>query len=134
VCGRCVSLRRTPRTVLVLSLLAKWRNETEELLGTIDADSEDAISLEALSRELLFRREDSIRRQIYNVVFSTLHANGDTDALPMAKHALSVYDQRSTLVHEGKLPARALNAATADAKALVERVLRARFGQLARAI
>jgi hypothetical protein len=78
-----VSLRRTPRTVLVLSLLAKWRNETEELLGTIDADSEDAISLEALSRELLFRREDSIRRQIYNVVFSTLHANGDTDALPM---------------------------------------------------
>ena len=54
----------TPRTQLVLGLLDKWKKRYEELKKTIAAESNDAVSLEALSRELLFRKEDSIRRQI----------------------------------------------------------------------
>lgn len=120
-----------PRTQLVLSLLDKWKKEVEELQKAVAPDSEEAASLEALSRELLFRKEDSIRRQIRSLVFTTLQANGDEDAEAMATKAVQVYDYRSTLVHEGKLGSPVLGKATSDAKNLVERVLRARFAQRA---
>jgi len=120
-----------PRTQLVLSLLDKWKQEVQELQEPLAPDSEDAASLEALSRELLFRKEDSIRRQIRSLVFITLQANGDEDAQAMATKAVQVYDHRSTLVHEGRLDPPVLGKANSDAKNIVERVLRARFVQRA---
>ena len=122
----------TPRSELVLKMLDKWRVEVEALQKTTELGSDDAASLESLSRKLLFRREDSIRRQIRNVVLTTLQANGDADAAAMARKAVEVYDHRSTLVHEGKLESPVLGPATSDAKSIVERVLRARFLQRAR--
>lgn len=117
------------RTPLVITLLDKWDAEVEDLMQTLDSDSDDAISLEAIRRELIFRREDSIRRQIRNVVQSTLADRGDPDADQTAKSAVEIYDLRSTLVHEGKLESQVLSKATSDAKAIVERVLCARFIQ-----
>lgn len=122
----------TLRTKLVLGLLDKWKTEVEELQKTVGPESDEAPSLEALSRELLFRKEDSIRRKIRTLVFTTLHANGDEDAAAMAGKAVQVYDLRGTLVHEGKLGSQVLNQATSDAKDIVERVLRAQFVQRAR--
>jgi hypothetical protein len=121
----------TPRTPLVLGLLDKWKQEAEELRNSVEPESDDAHSLEAVSRELLFRREDSIRRQIRMLVATTLQVNGDADASEMARSAVRVYDLRSTLVHEGKLEPQVLSKATADAKHIAERVLRARFVQKA---
>jgi hypothetical protein len=111
--------------------LDKWKQEVQELQEPLAPDSEDAASLEALSRELLFRKEDSIRRQIRSLVFTTLQANGDEDAQAMATKAVQVYDHRSTLVHEGRLDPPVLGKANSDAKNIVERVLRARFVQRA---
>ncbi len=121
----------TLRTQFVLGLLNKWKKEVDELQKTVGPDSEDAVSLGALSQELLFRKEDSIRRQVRALVFTTLQANGDEDAEAMAAKAVQVYDHRSTLVHEGKLGSPVLGKATSDAKDIVERVLRARFVQRA---
>lgn len=121
----------TPRTQLVLGLLDKWKKEAEELQNTVEPESDDAISLEAVSRELLFRKEDSIRRQIRKLVSTTLQANSDADVSEMARRAVRIYDLRSTLVHEGKLESQVLSKATSDAKNIVERVLRARFVQKA---
>jgi hypothetical protein len=121
----------TLRTQLVLDLLDKWKKEVEELLKNAAPESDDAASLEALSRELLFRKEDSIRRQIRTLVLTTLEAIGDEDAVAMARSAVQVYDLRSTLVHEGKLESQMLSKATSDAKNIVERVLRVRFVQQA---
>jgi len=120
-----------PRTKLILDLLEQWKKDVTELNDRIEPGSEDAASLEAVSRELLFRKEDSVRRQIRNVVFTTLRANGDEDAAEMGKRAVQVYDHRSMLVHEGKLEPPVLGTATSDAKTIVERVLRARFIQRA---
>lgn len=117
------------RTQLVLDLLDKWKKEAEELQKTVEPGSDDAISLDAVIRELLFRKEDSIRRQIRRLVSTTLQTNGDADALEMARSAVRVYDLRSTLVHDGKLESQVLSIATLDAKNIVERVLRARFLQ-----
>jgi len=121
----------TPRTQVVLDLVGKWKKEVEELQKTAAAESDDAVSLEALSRELLFRKEDSIRRQIRTLVLTTLQVTGDEDAVTMASKAVQVYDRRSTLVHEGKLESHVLSQATSDAKNIVERVLRVRFAQKA---
>lgn len=115
------------RTRLVLDLLEKWKQEADEALKTVAPDSDDAASLQAVCRELLFRREDSIRRQVRNVVLTTLTMNGDADAAEAAKKAVQLYDLRSTLVHEGSLTSQELNEGMTDAKNLVERVLRARF-------
>jgi hypothetical protein len=121
----------TTRPPLVLDLLRKWKTEVDHVLETLAPESDDAASLEALSRELLFRREDSIRRQIRNLVLSELKSSGDHDAPDVAKRAVGIYDQRSTLVHEGKVESQVLGAAISDAKRIVERVLRARFLRVA---
>jgi hypothetical protein len=120
------------RTPLVIELLDKWKKEVEELIQTVDNHSDDAASLEAVSRELIFRKEDSIRRQIRNVVLSTLADHGDQDAEQAAQNAVKIYDLRSTLVHDGILESQVLRTATSDAKEIVERVLRARFVQEAK--
>jgi hypothetical protein len=65
------------------------------------------------------------------LVSTTLQANGDADASEMASSAVRIYDLRSTLVHEGELESQVLSKATADAKHIAERVLRARFVQKA---
>ena len=116
-----------PRTQRVLDLLDKWRKEADELLKSVDPNSDDAHSLQAVSRELLFRREDSIRGQVRNLVATTLSMNGGADAAETAKRAVQVYDLRSTLVHEGKLNEHELSTAISEARSIVERVLRARF-------
>ena len=120
-----------PRTKLVMDLMDKWKKDVTELKDRVEPGSDDAASLEAVSRELLFRKEDSVRRQMRNVVLTTLQLNGDEDAAEMGKRAVQVYDHRSTLVHEGKLEPPVLGTAISDAKMIVERVLRARFIQKA---
>lgn len=119
-----------PRTPLVLELLARWSSEVKELMKRVPAESDDAKSLEAVSRELLFRREDSIRRQIRNLVLLTLQAVPDVDAEGLASSATKLYDLRSKLVHEGTLDRQQLGRATSDAKDIVHRVLMSRFQKL----
>jgi hypothetical protein len=123
----------TPRTALVLGLLKRWKEDLDAAWRTVEPGSDDDLALESLRRELLVRREDSLRRQVRNLVRTTLETNGDPDAEELARQAVAVYDARSTLVHEGSLEPRRLARATADAKRIVERVLKARFAQRAMA-
>jgi hypothetical protein len=115
------------RPPLVLALVDQWRTQVEGLLSNENLSPDELASLESLRKELLFRKEDSIRRQIYNLVFSTLQQAGDAEAEQLAKAAKALYDRRSQLVHEGKLPESTLSAAVTEAKGLVQRVLRIRF-------
>ncbi|MBA2350560.1 MAG: hypothetical protein H0V78_01855 [Burkholderiales bacterium] len=115
----------TCKAPLALELLAKWSSEVEALLKSVPPNSGDAVSLEALNRELLFRREDSVRSQVRKLVLSALLL--DADANDMARAAVDLYDLRSKLVHDGALDARTLDVATSEAKSLVHRVLLIRF-------
>jgi hypothetical protein len=114
---------------LVIELLDRWKEDVDELKKKNELDSEDAISLDDLSRELLFRKEVSIRQSIRILVLTTLQSNSDEDAPSMSEKAVQVYDHRSTLVHKGKLEPPVLSQAISDAKNIVERVLRVRFVQ-----
>ena len=117
----------TKRPKPVLDLLKKWEDDAEEMKTALAGDDEARSSLESVLRELVFRRENSIRGQIRSVVQKTLADAGDQDAEKAARTALLVYDQRSTLVHEGSLDKQALSEAFANASNIVQRVLRARF-------
>ncbi len=114
----------------VLDLLSNFRGQIEEIETNYSEKSLEWISLESLKRELTYREEDSIRKQIRSLVFNTLSKNGDPDALEMAKQSLKIYDKRSTLVHEGSLKPEELGRISSEARAIVERVLKAKFIQI----
>ena len=119
------------KTKLALDLIEKWKIELEELLETVESDSDDASSLEALRRELLFREEDSKGRKIRSLVLKTLRDHGDNDAEEMAKTANKMYGLRSKLLHEGWLEPQQLSKATSQTREIVERILLALFAKKA---
>jgi hypothetical protein len=115
---------KRPKTVL--DLLARWGKELDEQKAESKGDLECLAALESLGRELVFRRESSIRNQIRSLVKTTLTEAGDADAEAVAKKALKIYDHRSTLVHDGTLDPLLLSDSFSEARSIVERVLRAR--------
>lgn len=118
----------TAKAPIALQLLERWEAERAALRATLANDSEDAASLDALQRELFFRRDDSIRSQVRKLVAAEL--NGDIDAAAKARDAVRLYDLRSVLVHDGHLPSNVLGDAVAESKELVHRVLSKRFQRL----
>jgi hypothetical protein len=117
----------TRRTDNVLQLIDKWKKEADEELHKLNKDGDDYLSLESLSRELLFRKEDSIRRRIKNYVFKIVDIGDSEIAFDLAKSALKVYDFRSALVHGQKIDKQELSNQLSKAKEIVLRVLIHRF-------
>lgn len=111
----------------VLDLLNKWKNDVEQLLSDEHVPPEKAETLESLKQEMLYRRENSIRNQIYHLVLSTLQQNKDAKAEQQAKRAKDLYDLWSTLVHARKLPNGELSTALSEAKPLVNDILRIKY-------
>jgi hypothetical protein len=117
----------TQRPQPVLELLEHWKVQAQNAKTRCADDPECLSALESLSRELLFRKENSIRSQIRSLVLKALSGADHSDAQETANAAVKIYDYRSTLVHDGSLDRQVLSKATTDAKAIVERVLRSRF-------
>ena len=115
------------KTQLVLELIEKWRAELDKLLENVEAKSDDALSLESLRRDLLFRKDDSIRRRIYSLVLKTLQDHGDKDAEEMAEISKEMYDLRSKLLHEGWLEPEILSKSVTQTSKIVERILSSLF-------
>ncbi len=114
----------TPRPQITVDLLDQWKKQVDNVKSGLQPDSEEALSLESLSRELLFRRDDSIRNQIRQLVFEAVNTIAGVDAFELSRRAVKVYDQRSALVHEGILSAAELRKAEKDAKEILEQVLK----------
>lgn len=121
----------TLKSGIAIDLLERWSSETQALLVGLPKESEEAAALDALQRELLFRKDDSIRSQIRKLVLRELA--DDPKESDRAREVVRLYDLRSTLVHQGYLEVRQLDLATSDAKALVHRVLQTRFQRVTEA-
>jgi hypothetical protein len=106
---------------IAIDLLDRWRQELETEMSKFDSSSEEFRSLEAISRELGFRSEDSIRTQLRKL-FASLPGVGAADATELQHRALRVYDERSTLVHDGHLPTDELLTLEVEARELLEKV------------
>ena len=116
-----------PRHQVVLYFLDKWKVEVQARKDDFTEHSEERHALESLERELLFKKTDSLRRQVRTLVRQSLEYMGNKDAVEVAKNAVWVYDQRSTLVHDGALPQQVLSEAITNARTIVQLVLEARF-------
>ena len=111
----------TVKHQIAIDLLDRWRKELAEKMRELDSSSEEFLSLEALSRELVFRSEDSIRAQVRKL-FASLPGVDAAKATELQRRALRVYDKRSTLVHDGHLPAEELSTMETEARELLENV------------
>lgn len=113
--------KRTLKHQIAIDLLDRWHREVSAKMQELDSASEEFLSLEALSRELAFRREDSIRAQVRKL-FTSLPGVDPATANELQRRALRVYDKRSALVHDGHLPTEELSTMETEARQLLERV------------
>jgi hypothetical protein len=109
----------TEKHQVALDLLGRWKQELETEKANYPPLSEEFKSLDALSRELNFRAEDSIRSQIRKL-FTSLPEFGDAELADLQRRALKVYDKRSKLVHDGHLPVGELSGLEKEARQLLE--------------
>ena len=109
--------KSTTQHQVALDLLHRWRQELDAEKDKFDPSSEESQSLEALSRELLVRSEDSIRSQIRKL-FASLPGVDAAEATNLQR----VYDKRSTLVHDGHLPNEELFTLEGEARELLEKL------------
>jgi hypothetical protein len=117
----------TSKAQIALDLISGWNGEVETRISKLDPASDEYEALESLQRELLFRRESSLRSRIRNLVAQTLRADGLADTKEMERKAVSAYDKRSLLVHNGRLDDKDLQTAQTDAKVVLEAVLKAKL-------
>lgn len=111
-----------------LRLLDSWRADLERALAQVAEGSEEHDAVESLQRELIFRREKSIRSRIKSHVLATLDAAGHPEAKALSRRALKAYDARSKLMHEGRLDDTALVEALGAMDAIIPAVLAAEIG------
>lgn len=116
-----------PRHAVVVELLEKWKLEVQELKHKFKLDPYEYNALESLENELLFKKTDSLRSQVYPLVRKSLEFIGHDKPHELAKQAVWVYDQRSKLLHKGFLPQPIPSKASSTAKSIVELVLEARY-------
>jgi hypothetical protein len=119
------------RPVQVSQLIEGWMATVRERRDALPSDSEEWAHYDSLEREIGFRRDVSIRKRIRTLVQSTLAADGQPDADETAKTAVTMYDKRGRLVHDGYLPEQELRDATTQLRQIVGRVLEVRFVQVA---
>ncbi|MEZ4707226.1 MAG: HEPN domain-containing protein [Caldilineaceae bacterium] len=111
----------TAKHQVAITLLTRWAKELETEKGKYDSSSEEYRSLDALSRELNFREDDSIRSQLRKL-FLNLPGFTPNETEDLQRRALRVYDKRSALVHDGYLPIQELAELEVEARSLIEKI------------
>ncbi|MGJ5814473.1 hypothetical protein [Paludibaculum fermentans] len=69
-----------------------------------DKDTEEWHALSALEREILFRRDTSLRSRIRQLILSNLTRLADEERQSRARDLVWAYDVRSTIIHSGTAP------------------------------
>lgn len=107
------------------TLMDEWERQLVEKKKKYDANSKPYIALDSLERELSFRRGQSLRSQIRDLVFNSLKdSKGVKEARTVAARAVDVYDKRSKLTHEGRIDQSALSEAVREAIDICSEVLK----------
>jgi ribosomal protein S20 len=86
-----------------IDLIDHWRDELMQR-KLMFIDDQDAIhSLESLDRELLVRKEASVRSRIRHTAKRLSHYLTSDERESLDKDAVNAYDERSALVHKGQI-------------------------------
>ncbi len=109
---------------VALALLEKWHAEVDQAAET-HTDEPVLFALESLRRELLIRRQDSLRGRIRRLVSESLDDLDPEERSRLARRAVELYDLRSTMIHTGKIGPE-LGQAIVDSKDIAVRLLQER--------
>ncbi len=112
------STRKKHRSAL--ALLDKWGVELEYLLSQTSESDNKWISYDALQRELIFRKELSIRGRVREMVRSLLPNDKQAEL-----DVISAYDARGKLVHGGENDRKELSDATNNLRKITPRLIEA---------
>lgn len=86
-----------------LQLIDRWKADIQRQKLAMATDHEAVASLESLERELLVRKQVSIRSRIRHTANRLApHLSAD-EQHELAHNAVATYDARSSLVHKGRL-------------------------------
>jgi hypothetical protein len=118
----------TDKHPAALQLLDRWKAECEAARADVATNSEEADALDSLMRELLFRREKSIRSRVKSYVQDKLTEYAHPDADALARRARAAYDVRSTVMHEGTALDSSVTTAIADLDMIIPILFRANLG------
>jgi hypothetical protein len=109
-----------------LAILDRWQEDLASQLEEAK-DPDVVFSLESLQRELLFRREDSLRGRVRRLALDAFDSEPEETRAAYARRVVDVYDLRSTLVHDGSLPPSTLAEACIEARDLVAAIIKERL-------
>lgn len=116
----------TKRHATVVQTLSDFKKHVEaQLAGATEVEERDA--LQALLREIEFKKETSIRRRVRRLVLSEAPLTKDAAAM-LAKKVVEAYDLRGAVVHTGAVNTPALHEAHETVLDAVKLLLRARLG------
>jgi hypothetical protein len=109
-------------------LIDEFKERVSRVKATTAEGSDERHALESLERELLFRREASIRSRVRELVLAGLPSSlPAVEREERARRAVSAYDDRGTLLHDGTLANEDLVKGYDVARLLVRDLLLARM-------
>ncbi|WP_448131408.1 hypothetical protein [Stutzerimonas chloritidismutans] len=116
-----VTEKHVDAVVLLKDFSATVQTKLNEVL---DEDARDA--LQALLREIDFRKENSIRRRVRKLVLDVVPLP-EPELKELARKVVSAYDLRGSLVHTGAVDNQALSDAHAVALKATKLILKERL-------
>jgi hypothetical protein len=123
-----------PKHAVAQAIVDGWDEELDAELDRYAEGSEEHEAIDSLRREVLFRRERSIRSRIRKHILEVVGAVSPEDAQQTAKMAVRAYDLRGRLVHNGTLAPAELSDGHGAALKALRTLLLASFGVCERRI
>jgi hypothetical protein len=106
---------------VVQQLLTNLDKEINNKMQVNSKDSQEYHALDSLQRELIFRREASLRSSIRRLILDNLINLNEKERLIRSKEVVQAYDIRGRLIHDGKVSQDDLNQAhNIASQALIE--------------
>ena len=115
----------TERHTTAIRALSTFKSQLETQLAQANG-TEERDALEALAREIDFKKETSIRRRLRALILSEAPLDGDAKTA-LAKKVVDAYDLRGGIVHTGLVASQALHRAHETTLEAVKLLLRARL-------
>jgi hypothetical protein len=112
-----------PKAPEAQELLDRWEAELTGEMEALDKNSPTYLALESLGRDLIFRRDASIRSRVRQLPADVLGSEHEEVPVLSAK-AVRAYDARSTLVHTGTIEGELLRSALEDGRHVLKELLK----------
>jgi hypothetical protein len=113
-----------PKHSVAQELLDRWAEMLDERMAVFNKERkkycEECHALESLQQEILFRRDQSIRSRMREMVMAELASVPKERRHHLARLAVRAYDLRGSLVHEGRLSAADLSEGHEAAREVIQ--------------